>query len=80
MKKIRAKVYSTPADPFRYLVEEFLKEHNIPFKEINVEKDTKAYREMIRKSGQTHVPVIEIGKEIIVGFNKKRLMEVLKLG
>jgi glutaredoxin len=44
----------------------FLKEHNIEFEDIDVSKDEKALEEMVKKSGQMGVPVIEIDKEIII--------------
>jgi len=61
------------------MAKEFLKENNIEFEEINVEKNPKAAQEMVEKSGQTGVPVIDINGEIIVGFNRKKIKEVLKI-
>ena len=49
------------------------KEHRIPFKEINVERDPQAARDIVRKTGQTGVPVIKIGSSWIIGFDKERI-------
>ena len=60
-------------------VREFLKENKVAFKDIDVSKDSKAAEEMIEKSGQMGVPVIVIGTEVIVGFDKARMRKALKL-
>ncbi len=60
-------------------VKDFLKSHKVPFKEVNVGEDQQAAEEMIEKSGQMGVPVIEVDKEIIVGFDEGRLKKALKL-
>ena len=71
------KIYTTTTCPYCKTAKEFMKEKGIKFTEINVEEDQKAAQEMIKKSGQTGVPVIDTGKEIIVGFDKEKL-EALK--
>ncbi len=58
---------------------EFLKEHNIKFEEIDVSKDKKAREEIIKKSGQMGVPVIEIDGQIVVGFDKEKIVKLLKI-
>jgi glutaredoxin len=58
---------------------EFLKQHKIPFEDVNVATDLKARQEMIQKSGQMGVPVIEIGDTILVGFDEEALKEALDL-
>ncbi len=73
------KVFSTPACPYCHMVKDFLKKHNVKFKDIDVSKDSKAAREMIEKSGQMGVPVTEINGKIIVGYNVPALKEALKL-
>jgi len=78
-KKPKVIVYSTPTCPYCHSAKEFLKENKVPFKDIDVSKDSKAAEEMIEKSGQMGVPVIEIGNEIIVGFDKERIKKALKL-
>ena len=76
---MKVKIYSTQTCPFCDDVKNFLKRNKIKFEEVDVNKDRKAALEMIRKSGQTSVPVIEIDKEIIAGFNEAKLKKALKL-
>lgn len=73
------KVYSTITCPYCVTLKEYLKEHNIEFEDIDVSQDEKARDEMIEKSGQMGVPVIEINKDIIVGFNKEVIKQLLKI-
>ncbi len=72
-------VYSTPVCPWCIKAKEFLKENNIPYKEVNVAADRDAAEEMVRKSGQMGVPVIDANGKIIVGFNKTALKQALNL-
>ena len=65
-------VYSTPTCPYCNMVKEFLKEKSIPFEDVNVAEDMEKAKEMIEKSGQQGVPVVEIEGKIIVGFQKLR--------
>ena len=73
------KVYSTPGCPYCITLKMFLKEHNIEFENIDVSKDEKAVEEMVEKSGQMGVPVIEIDGAIIVGFDKEQISKLLKI-
>jgi len=75
----KVKVYSTESCPWCHKAKEFLKEHNIPFEDINVGEDEKARNEMIEKSGQMGVPVIDIKGEILVGFDEPKLRELLDI-
>lgn len=71
------KVYSTPGCPWCNIAKDFFTSHNISFEDIDVSVDEKVAQEMIKKSGQMGVPVIEIDNKIIVGFNKPVLEEIL---
>ncbi len=73
------KIYSTKFCPWCRFTKEFLKKHKIRFKEIDVGKSAKVAKEMIHKSHQTGVPVIDVNGKIIVGFNKGALKKALKL-
>lgn len=73
------KVYSTNACPYCVTLKAYLKEHGIEFEDIDVSQDNKAREEMIEKSGQMGVPVIEIDREIVVGFNKEVIKNLLKI-
>ncbi|MCH7568164.1 MAG: glutathione S-transferase N-terminal domain-containing protein [Nanoarchaeota archaeon] len=73
------KIYSTLSCPWCKKTKEFLKEHKIAFKDIDVGANKKAAQEMIKKSGQTGVPVLDINGTIIVGFNEEKIKEALKI-
>ena len=70
-------VYSTPTCPYCIRAKQFLNENNIPFENYDVSTDSAKAQEMIQKSGQMGVPVIEIEGEIIVGFDKDRIKNAL---
>lgn len=72
-------VYSTPTCPWCHKTKEFLKENNIPFQDVDVAADHKAAQQMIEKSGQMGVPVIDVDGQIIVGFDKNSLRKALKI-
>ena len=72
-------VYSTSTCPWCIRVKQFLTENNIPFDNYDVSSDQAKAEEMIQKSGQMGVPVVDIGGEIIVGFNKERIKQALGL-
>ncbi len=76
---VKVKVYSTPSCPYCMKAKEFLKEHDIEYEDINVQKDKKAAEEMVEKSGQMGVPVIEVGSTIIVGFDRDALKKALNI-
>ena len=71
------KVYSTSTCPYCIRLKEFLKENNIEFEAIDVGVDQDKAQEMMNKTGQMGVPVIDIDGEIIVGFDKDRISKSL---
>jgi len=73
------KIYSTPSCHWCVKVKEFLKENDIEFKDLNVAEDRQAAKEMVEKSGQMGVPVLDIKGTIIVGFNEPMIKEALGL-
>ena len=75
MKKIT--IYSTPSCHFCHAAKDFFNENNIEFTDYNVAEDTEKRKEMMDKTGQMGVPVIIIDDEIIIGFNKPKLKELL---
>lgn len=74
---MKVKIYSTPTCPYCVMAKEFFKEKGIEFEDIDVSKNQEAGKEMVEKSGQMGVPVIEIDGKIIVGFNKPEIEKVL---
>jgi len=73
------KVYSTPTCPFCKRAKEFLKQNNFAFEDLNVAESEEARTEMINKSGQMTVPVLDIDGEIIVGFEVEKIKKALKI-
>ena len=71
------KVYSTPTCPWCIRTKQFLKDNNISFEDIDVGKDEKAAEEMVQKSGQMGVPVLDIEGEIIVGYDVAKIRSTL---
>ena len=75
----KVKVYSTTTCPFCIRAKQFLKDNNIAFEDIDVGSNQVAAEEMIKKSGQMGVPVIDIDGEIIIGFDKDKIKQALEL-
>jgi glutaredoxin-like YruB-family protein len=70
-------VYSTSTCPFCIRAKQFLKDNSIAFEDIDVSENHDKAQEMIKKSGQMGVPVLEIDGQIIVGFDKEKIKETL---
>ena len=70
-------IYSTPTCPFCIRAKQFLKDNKVIFEDIDVSTEHDKAQEMIKKSGQMGVPVIEVDSKIIVGFDKDKLKEAL---
>ena len=75
----KVKIYSTPSCTFCHAAKEFFKEHKIKYEDIDVSKNPEAAREMVEKSGQMGVPVIDINGKIIIGFNEGEIRKELNL-
>ena len=75
---MKAKIYTTQTCPFCTMAKEYLEKKGVEVKEVDVSLRHKDAEEMIKKSGQMKVPVIEIGSDIIVGFDIPKIDEVLK--
>jgi len=76
---MKVKIYTTPLCPYCRMAKEFLKQRGVKFEEVNVQEDRGAALEMIQKTGQNGVPVIEFNNKIIVGFNREKIIEALGL-
>ena len=71
------KVYSTPTCPYCTMAKKYLKENDVSYEEVDVSRDRAQAMDMINKSGQRGVPVIDFDGEIIIGFDKKRLEQLI---
>jgi len=61
------------------MVKNYLTQNNFQFKDINVAQDQQAAQEMVQKSGQMGVPVIDINGNIVVGFDRNKINDLLGL-
>jgi len=75
----RVIVFSTPTCPYCQAVKRYLQQRGIPFKDIDVSRDPIAARDMVRRSGQQGVPVIDINGKIIIGFDRAKIDAALGL-
>ena len=72
-------IYSTPFCVYCKMAKAFFKEKNVAFQEKDVASDVAAREDMMKKSGQMGVPVIDVDGKIIIGFDKLRLQELLEI-
>lgn len=72
-------VYTTPTCPYCAMTKEFLDKNKVKYTKVDVAADPKKAREMIDKSGQMGVPVIDANGTLIIGFDEGKLKETLKL-
>ena len=75
----KVKIYSTPTCVYCNMAKNWFKEKNIEYEEIDVATDETKRNELIAKTGQLAVPVIEVGDEMIIGFDKNRLSQFLSI-
>lgn len=73
------KIYSTPSCPYCHMLKEYLDEKGFQYQDLNVAEDLQAREEMIEKSGQMGVPVSDIDGNIVVGFDKEKVNELLEI-
>ena len=76
-EKNKIRVFSTSTCPYCVTLKAYLDEKDFKYEDINVAEDKEAAKEMIEKSGQMGVPVVEINNEIIIGFDKQKINKIL---
>ena len=76
--KSAVKVYSTSWCVYCRMAKEYLKSRKVDFAEVNVEHDQEAAKALVERTGQYGVPVIEIGDETILGFDRPRIDGALR--
>ena len=69
----RVIVFSTPTCSFFNMAKKYFRERGIRFKDVDVSRDPAAARDMLRRSGQSGVPVIDINGKIVVGFDRPKI-------
>ena len=76
---MKVKIYSTPSCPYCVALKGFLEENKVEFEEIDVSQDQESMKIIVEKTGQMGVPVIDIDGELIVGFDRQKIVELLKI-
>jgi len=77
MAEHKITVYSTPSCPWCSRAKQYLNQLGIPFDDKDVSVDIQAAREMVRVSGQMGVPVLVIDGNVVIGFDKHRIDQLL---
>jgi glutaredoxin-like YruB-family protein len=75
----RVTVYTTPTCTWCTTLKTYLDQQGVRYQEVNVAADTSAAEAMVRKSGQQGVPQTEINGQMIVGFDKPRINQLLEI-
>lgn len=71
-------LYTTPSCTYCRKAKQWFQENRIKFNEYDVSRDQRRADEMVRKSGQMGVPVIDVNGRIIVGFNQPEIEKALR--
>lgn len=72
-------IYTTPTCSYCNAAKAFFQQNSVSYQEKDVTTDINAQQEMIAKSGQMGVPVIDVAGSVVIGFDQPRLKELLKL-
>ncbi len=75
---MKVKIYSTPTCPYCLSTKQFFKDQAIEFQDLDVTRNEDYKKQAIEKSGQTGVPVIDIDGQIVFGFDKEKIQEILE--
>ena len=78
-KQPRVIIFTTPTCTYCRAAKRYLRQRGIRFKDVDVSRDPAAARDMVRRSGQSGVPVLDIGGKIVVGFNREKIDQLLGL-
>ncbi len=75
----RVIVFSTPTCSYCNTTKRYLREKGIKFKDVDISRDAAAARDVVRRSGQMGVPVIDIGGKIVIGFDRSKIDRFLEI-
>ena len=75
----RVVLFTTPSCSYCRMAKKYLREQGIKFKDVDVSRDRTAARDMLKRSGQQGVPVLDIGGKIVVGFDRPKIDQYLGL-
>lgn len=79
VKQPKVILFTTPSCTYCRTAKQYLRQRGVRFKDIDVSRDASAARDMVRRSGQSGVPVIQIGSKVIVGFDRPKIDSLLGL-
>ena len=73
------RIFSTKNCPYCITLKKFFKKHNIIFEDIDITKNERLQEEVFKKTGRFEAPVVEIDNEIIIGFDKEKIVKLLNI-
>jgi glutaredoxin-like YruB-family protein len=73
------KIYSTPTCPYCKMAKQYISSKGISYRDLDVSQDKNALEEMVKLTGQMGVPVIVIDGEVLIGFDRNRLDQLLNI-
>lgn len=74
---VKIKIYTTPSCPYCAAAKRFFRSLGIPFREVDVSRNPREAELLYKKTKQMGVPVIEIGNQIVIGFNRPKIERLL---
>lgn len=72
-------IYSTPTCVYCKALKEYFDSKNVQYQEIDVSENEKELEKMVAISGQMGVPVVEVDGNVVIGFDKQRIDQILHL-
>lgn len=79
-KKRRVLVYSTPTCSYCNMAKQYFDRHKVSYRDVDVSQDQAAARQLVRRTGQMGVPVIDINGSLVVGFDRHKIDRLLNIG
>ena len=76
-KSAHITIFSTPTCGYCNMAKQYLHSHHICFRDVDVSQDQTAARDLVRRSGQMGVPVIDINGKLVIGFDKPKINDLL---
>ncbi|MCB0138184.1 MAG: NrdH-redoxin [Caldilineaceae bacterium] len=78
-KQPKVIVFSTPTCSYCNAAKSYFRQKGVKYRDVDVSRDPAAARDMVRRSGQQGVPVIDIGGKVIIGFDRPKINHLLGL-
>jgi glutaredoxin-like YruB-family protein len=78
-KPHRVLIFTTPTCPWCQRAKQYLRQQRVPYREVDVSRDAAAARDLVRRTGQMGVPVVEIDGRPVVGFDQRAIDRLLGL-